>query len=107
MKLQKQTDDADSILSMTLDEYLALDDALTVAQLREEIGVKSDMQIRQWQHGYADRKPSPDYAVAIERATRGHVPVEKWNTTHRWLRIPDPQWPHPAGRPLIDPASPK
>lgn len=58
---------------MKLHDYLSSDGALTVAQLRDLIGVKSDAQIRQWQHGYADRKPSPEYCVAIERATGGKV----------------------------------
>jgi DNA-binding transcriptional regulator YdaS (Cro superfamily) len=58
---------------MKLHEYLSSDGALTVAQLRDRIGVKSDAQIRQWQHGYADRKPSPEYCVSIERATEGKV----------------------------------
>jgi DNA-binding transcriptional regulator YdaS (Cro superfamily) len=58
---------------MNLHDYLASPGALTVGQLRERIGVKSDAQVRQWQHGYADRKPSPEYCVAIERATEGKV----------------------------------
>lgn len=58
---------------MNLHEYLSHSGSLTVAQLRERIGVKSDAQIRQWQHGYADRKPSPEYCVAIEQATDGCV----------------------------------
>lgn len=58
---------------MNLHEYLSSDGALTVAQLRDLIGVKSEAQIRQWQHGYADRKPGPEYCVAIERATGGKV----------------------------------
>lgn len=58
---------------MNLRDYFASPGALTVAQLRERTGVKSDAQIRQWQHGYADRKPSPEYCVAIEKATEGVV----------------------------------
>lgn len=58
---------------MTLDEYLKSPGGLTVAELRAAIGAKSDAQIRQWQHGYADRLPGPAYCVAIERETRGHV----------------------------------
>ncbi len=90
---------------MKLHEYLALESSLTVAQLAERINVKSEQQIRQWQHGYADRKPSPVYAVAIERETGGKVPVEEWGAAVRWTRLPDPSWPHPQGRPLIDPAA--
>jgi DNA-binding transcriptional regulator YdaS (Cro superfamily) len=58
---------------MKLHEYLSLPDSLTVSQLREAIGVNSDAQVRQWQHGYADRKPGPEYCVLIERATGGAV----------------------------------
>lgn len=58
---------------MTLNEYLGAGGSLTVSQLRERIGALSDAQIRQWQHGYGDRKPSPANCVAIERATEGVV----------------------------------
>jgi DNA-binding transcriptional regulator YdaS (Cro superfamily) len=58
---------------MTLDQYLRQPGALTVAQLREAVGAKSDAQVRQWQHGYAARLPGPIYCVAIERATAGAV----------------------------------
>lgn len=58
---------------MKLHEYLQSADALSIAQLRDAIGVKSDAQIRQWQHSYADRRPGPEYCVAIERATAGAV----------------------------------
>ena len=58
---------------MRLDDYIKSEGALTVAELRAAIGVKSDAQIRQWQHGYASRLPSPAYCVAIERATVGAV----------------------------------
>lgn len=63
---------------MKLHEYLAATGGLTVSQLRERIGAKSDAQIRQWQHGYGDRQPSPEYAMAIHKATGGQVPV--WDT---------------------------
>ena len=58
---------------MTLSEYFNQPGALTVARLRELIGAKSDAQVRQWQHGYADRRPGPVYCVAIERVTNGLV----------------------------------
>lgn len=73
---------------MTLNDYLRTPGALTVAQLRAAIGAKSDAQIRQWQHAYADRMPSPEYAVLIERATRGKV--RRWDLRpHDWAAI----WP--------------
>ena len=76
---------------MKLKEYLSMPGSLSVAQLAEKIGVKSDVQVRQWQHGYADRKPSPGYAVAIERATKGAV-TRKDLRPDDWRQI----WPELA-----------
>jgi len=77
---------------MNLDQYLTREDALSVAQLRERIGVKSDIQVRQWRHGYAGRRPSPEYATAIEIAT-GRM-VRRWDTRPEdWHRI----WPELIG----------
>ena len=78
---------------MGLNDYLKSPGALTVAQLRAAIGVKSDAQIRQWQHGYADRIPSPEYCVAIERATGGRV-TRRDLRPDDWSRI----WPELADR---------
>lgn len=76
---------------MKLSEYLARPDALSVSDLRVQIGARSDAQIRQWQHGYAKRKPGPAYCRAIEAATGGAV-------TRRDLRPNDWQkiWPELA-----------
>lgn len=85
---------------MTLNEYLRQEGALSVVQLRIATGVKSDAQIRQWQHGYADRMPSPENCVAIERATEGAV--MRWDLrTNDWHRI----WPEligTAGAPPVE-----
>ena len=43
-----------------------------------------------------------DRCPAIERATSGAVTVEVLRPDVAWSRIPDPSWPHPAGRPVID-----
>jgi len=77
---------------MNLQDYFSSEGSLTVAQLADRIGVKSDAQIRQWQHGYADRKPGPEYCVAIERETGGKV-------TRKDLRPDDWQaiWPELSG----------
>jgi DNA-binding transcriptional regulator YdaS (Cro superfamily) len=77
---------------MNLNEYLSQPDSMTVAQLRERIGSLSDAQIRQWQHGYAGRRPSPENCVSIERATEGAV--------RRWDLRPDDWhliWPELIG----------
>jgi DNA-binding transcriptional regulator YdaS (Cro superfamily) len=76
---------------MKLHEYLSSPGSLTVAQLRAMIGARSDAQVRQWQHGYSDRKPSPEYAVAIERATGGSVKRQDLRPDD-WHRI----WPELA-----------
>lgn len=87
---------------MKLNDYMRTPGALTVAQLRAATGVKSDAQIRQWQHGYADRIPSPENCVAIERATDGAV--MRWDLrADDWHRI----WPELIGHegaPAIEPA---
>lgn len=44
-----------------------------MGELRKSAGVSSDAQIRQWQHGYASRRPGPAHCVSIERATDGAV----------------------------------
>lgn len=83
---------------MTLNEYLKSPGALTVSALREAIGAKSDAQIRQWQHGYANRKPSAANCRAIEQATGGKV--MRWDLRPDWADI----WPdlkRKAGAPAV------
>lgn len=55
--------------------------------------------------GWRGRVP-PDRCPSIERATAGRWPCEQLRPDIRWHRVPDPAWPHPAGRPLIDVAAP-
>lgn len=45
----------------------------------------------------------PATCALIERWSAGSVAVEDISLpdTH-WLRTPDPAWPHPNGRPLLD-----
>lgn len=51
-------------------------------------------------HGW---KTIPDrHCPAIERATSGEFPCEKLRPDLTWTRIPDADWPHPEGRPLLD-----
>lgn len=42
----------------------------------------------------------------LEKALGGVVTVEQLRPDVRWVRIADPDWPHPGGRPLIDVAAP-
>lgn len=44
---------------------------------------------------------------AIEKWQGGQVTVETLRPDVRWVRVPDPSWPHPAGRPCIDVAAPQ
>lgn len=77
---------------MKLKDYLRTPGAMTVAQLRAAAGVKSDAQVRQWQHGYAGRLPSASSCVAIERATAGAV--RRWDLRPTdWHQI----WPELIG----------
>lgn len=55
--------------------------------------------------GWNGRVPQ-DRCPDIERATQGRVPVEQQRPDVRWVRVPDPNWPHPQGRPCIDVAAP-
>lgn len=74
---------------MNLHAYFLLPDALTVAELRDRIGAKSDAQIRQWQHGYAARRPSPENCLSIERVTNGVVTRQDLRPADFWLIWPD------------------
>jgi len=74
---------------MNLSDYLRGEGALSISRLREMIGAKSDNQIRQWQHGYAGRVPSPIYATAIERATNGLVTRQDLRPNDWWLIWPE------------------
>ena len=65
------------------------------------LGIKAPSVI-----GWAGRVP-PDRCPAIERATDGRVTCETLRQDVRWVRVPDPAWPHPSGRPCIDVAAPE
>lgn len=74
---------------MNLAQYLARPGALTVPQLAAAIGVRHDAQVRQWQHGYARRVPSPENCVAIERATDAAVTRRDLRPDDWWLIWPE------------------
>ena len=77
---------------MNLNDYFRSPRAKSVTELRIAIGVKGDAQIRQWQHGYAARLPSPENCVAIEQATDSRV--MRWDLRPEdWARI----WPELIG----------
>lgn len=85
---------------MDLNSYLSAPGSPTVPELRRRIlhlgyDVKSDAQIRQWQHRYAGRLPSPENCLAIERATDKAVTRQELRPDDYWLIWPD--LPAPAG----------
>jgi DNA-binding transcriptional regulator YdaS (Cro superfamily) len=51
--------------------------------------------------GWGGRIPV-ERRVAIERAAYPRFTVESAGDDVMWQRIPDPEWPHPEGRPCID-----
>ena len=57
----------------------------------------------QWSSG-AKAIPS-DRCPALERASEGKVTCEEMRPDVVWHRVPDAEWPHPQGRPLIDVAA--
>ena len=58
-----------------------------------------------WPWTSLSRPLPPEKAPALELATgrKGKtVPVELLCPTASWVRVPDPNWPHPNGRPCLD-----
>ena len=43
-----------------------------------------------------------EHCPGVEKATGGKVPCEELRPDLFWVRVPDPAWPHPGGRPLVD-----
>lgn len=58
--------------------------------------------LRQWAAG---RLIPPNRAPDLELATEGALQVEQLCDRVRWVRVADPAWPHPQGRPCIDVAA--
>ncbi len=52
------------------------------------------------------RQTPTERCPSIERATEGRVTCEELRADVRWLRVLDPAWPHPGGRPCLDVAGP-
>ena len=71
----------------------------SAASLARALSVTPSM-VTQWTRGI--RGIPADRCPAIERATSGAVTAEVLRPDVAWSRIPDPSWPHPAGRPVID-----
>ena len=61
--------------------------------------------VRDWITG---RRKIPDaHCAAIEFLSSGALCVEQLKPESPWLRYPDPGWPHPSGRPVLDIARPR
>lgn len=53
------------------------------------------------------RRTTPaEHRPSLERVLYPRVKVEDFGDDVRWQRVPDPDWPHPGGRPCIDVAAP-
>jgi DNA-binding transcriptional regulator YdaS (Cro superfamily) len=62
---------------MNLHDYLNSPGALSITALAAAIGVKNVAQLRQWQHGYANRIPGPENCVSMEQVTEGAI--KRWD----------------------------
>lgn len=51
--------------------------------------------------GWGGRVPA-ERCPAIERAVYPRTSCEQLRPDVRWVRVPDPDWPHPDGRPCVD-----
>ena len=72
--------------------------------LAEQIGVHRVL-MSQWTADEGARNVPAEHCAALERATGGAVTCEATRPDVRWHRVPDADWPHPDGRPLIEVAS--
>lgn len=70
------------------------------AAVARAIGIRSPSVI-DWR-GRVPPLRRPD----LERAMYPKVTVEQLGDDVRWQRVPDPDWPHPGGRPCLDVAAP-
>lgn len=86
---------------MDLHTYLSSPGAPSATELANDLSLNPDL-VRQWRHGYAQRRPDPKNSAALERVTNGIVTVEDLRPDLAWIRIPDKGWPHAKGRPCID-----
>lgn len=69
------------------------------AAMARILGV-STPTINQWVSG--DRPIPESRGPSIEKSVFGKVICDDLCPDVSWVRIPDPDWPHPNGRPLVD-----
>lgn len=71
--------------------------------LAAALGLKQPT-VSEWARG--ERAVPPDRCPDIERASAGRVTCQELRSDVNWIRVHDPDWPHPEGRPCIDVARP-
>lgn len=91
---------------MVLKDFLEQQPRGASAKLARDLGVPQPL-VSQWSAVESPRPVPADKAVLIERITGGAVRVEDLRKDVNWSRTFDPAWPHPQGRPVIDPAKPQ
>lgn len=70
----------------------------TTAGLARRLGVTKGAA-----HQWKKPKSIPEvHCVVIERDSVAKATCEQLRDDIVWVRVPDPAWPHPAGRPCID-----
>jgi DNA-binding transcriptional regulator YdaS (Cro superfamily) len=78
------------------------------AQTRLALAIDAQPQlVWAWAQPDGRRQVPADRCPSIERASAGAVTCEEMRPDVRWHRVPDADWPHPQGRPLIDVAAPQ
>lgn len=85
---------ATKMILMNLKTYFSQINSKSINELSLDIGV-SAAQLRQWVHGYQNRRPSPENCVAIEFVTDKKV-TRKDLRPNDWQKI----WPE-----LVDKAA--
>lgn len=84
---------------MKLAEYLAAGGRGALASLSTKLEAHAP-DVSRWASG--ERPVPAERCPDIERATGGQVTCEELSPLKPWHRIPDPTWPHPNGRPVLD-----
>jgi len=56
---------------------------------------------------YGMKPFNPELAALIEKNSKCVATAEQLCPSVRWVRIKDPRWPNPKGRPLLDVAKKK
>lgn len=87
---------------MKLNKYIEGSERGALTLLAKEIGAHLP-DVSRWVSG--DRPIPSDRCPAMELATNGSVTCEELRPDICWHRVPDTEWPHPKGRPLIDVAA--